>query len=488
LDGQHILSTGHPKLDTALGGGLPLGSLVLLEEDGGCAGHAAALASLFSAEGLAWGHGLIVGGADGRYDGASFVEALPLNVSRDSADLAALAAGGGGGGAPEVEADGGGGGGAIAEGAAGLVNAWQYKKYLAVEEGGGGGGGGCGGGGGGGGCGGGGVDPKYCHTFDLSRRVPPARRAACRITALPWRLPGPLAGAPPPLQRAKVTELLLRAQAQLARGGGGEGGVDVLGALGAALGARGVGCVGDAYDAVAEEVEGALAAGGGGGGGGAPQRVVLLGVGGPLWPGCTGSDAPAAAALPGPAGLPAPDAFSAHLPLLRALRRLRGAVRGAAGGAVALVTAATWAMPLAAAEAARRLADVVVKVHGFGDPAYGLLTAGPRGAGPEGASGARGEGLAAPARAAAPFKDFTGLLLLRRLPTWGAAAPPAVPQSLTLLFKRDAKKFTLEPPHTPPEDAAPPPPPPPPPTTTTGAAAAARQPGLACASGGGLDF
>lgn len=74
LHGQTLVSSGHADLDRLLGGGLPLGSLLLLLEDG-WSGHHATLLRYFLAEGAACGQ---VGGwvsacrclvARGRRDG-----------------------------------------------------------------------------------------------------------------------------------------------------------------------------------------------------------------------------------------------------------------------------------------------------------------------------------------------------------------------------------------------------------------------------------
>lgn len=54
LHGQTLLSSGHPDLDRLLGGGLPLGSLLLLLEDG-WSQHHATLLRYFLAEGAACG-------------------------------------------------------------------------------------------------------------------------------------------------------------------------------------------------------------------------------------------------------------------------------------------------------------------------------------------------------------------------------------------------------------------------------------------------
>jgi elongator complex protein 4 len=63
LHGQTLLSSGHPDLDRLLGGGLPLGALLLLLEDG-WSGHHATLLRYFLAEGAACGQ---VGSVAGLY-------------------------------------------------------------------------------------------------------------------------------------------------------------------------------------------------------------------------------------------------------------------------------------------------------------------------------------------------------------------------------------------------------------------------------------
>ena len=54
LHGQVLVSSGHAELDRLLGGGLPLGSLTLLLEDGS-SGHHATLLRYFLGEGAACG-------------------------------------------------------------------------------------------------------------------------------------------------------------------------------------------------------------------------------------------------------------------------------------------------------------------------------------------------------------------------------------------------------------------------------------------------
>lgn len=55
LHGQTLVSTGHADLDRVLGGGLPLGTLLVVLEDA-ASPHADTLLRCFAAEGVACGH------------------------------------------------------------------------------------------------------------------------------------------------------------------------------------------------------------------------------------------------------------------------------------------------------------------------------------------------------------------------------------------------------------------------------------------------
>ena len=55
LHGQTLVSTGHADLDRVLGGGLPLGALLVVMEDA-ASPHADSLLRCFAAEGVACGH------------------------------------------------------------------------------------------------------------------------------------------------------------------------------------------------------------------------------------------------------------------------------------------------------------------------------------------------------------------------------------------------------------------------------------------------
>jgi hypothetical protein len=136
-----------------------------------------------------------------------------------------------------------------------------------------------------------------------------------------------------------------------------------------------------------------------------------------------------------------------YKPLLRwaaVLRRLTQFDASASSGshAVVLVTAPTHLLPLPVAAQLRSYFDLVIKVHAFTDPAAGLAVS-------------RESAAAMPPGAAAgtapEFAEYTGLVLLRRLPRLGALAS-FQPDTLTYAFKRDRRKLTIEKPHLPPED------------------------------------
>ncbi len=128
--GQALVSTGHADLDRLLGGGLPVGGLLLVLEDGWTT-HAAALARLFLGEGAARGQALLLLAADPPAGGlAEFLPARAVPRGGGSAAGGASSAAGGGadaGGAhcppPPPGAD----------DAAQLRIAWQYGRYLNLQ-------------------------------------------------------------------------------------------------------------------------------------------------------------------------------------------------------------------------------------------------------------------------------------------------------------------------------------------------------------------
>jgi len=477
LDGSLMVSSGHAQLDALLGGGLQAGTVILLEEDVSGT-HATTLARLFAAEGLAAGHALLVGGHDGRHTPADFLASLPLNVSRGSRDMLAAAAAG------ENLA------GAMAAGeaqertgpadvsGAGLTNAWQYRKYLpqgAGEE----------------APGSSGLAPdaiKFGHTYDLGRRIPGSSLLAAAPLLLPPALTPPSLIDLPPAPPARAVASTAGRAGALARRGRGEacrttsgtsalmdaiaevqsnsGRVEwgqeegVLGEVrrsalrvGLALALeetreRREGAYATLLDAVGNALAGAKPTGAA-----ALKRIVLLGLGGPAWPGFQLNEAAPGSAV-GATGITAvlhahgtAALHAAAAPLLAALSRLRRLVEdasevGTGGGAVALVTMPTWAMPLAVAAHARAQARIVLKTHRFGEPSYALACAGeppPHGAASTGT--------------APEFAAATGLLIVRRTSRPGACIGH-LPDTRVWLLTRDKRKLVIEQPHLPPEEAS----------------------------------
>lgn len=448
IDGSLLVSTGHAQLDAYLGGGLPVGTTVLVEEDVRNL-HAPSLVRQFIAEGVAVDQRIILAGLAPDAALGDFLRSTPLNVSRGSKDLAALnALGLSAAAAADAPGD-----SAESEGPAWdsqghqLNIAWQYKKYLAPAD---------------------GAAPKagsrgakFGHSYDLNRTAPPAVLAAAAARTVS------VASAADPWGDA-----------------GDEGAA-----------ARGV------ASALLKGVAAALADGGAAGSPGEVARVVVLGLCGPAWPGFTGP-APGVpfAASSGAAAL-SESQLRLHAPALRLaaeLRRLaqrhRSAAstgRGAAGGAVLLASAPTHLLPPGAAARLRNAFDCVVKLHAFDDPPP------PPDGGAAGAGGGGGaEQLVTVTGAAPEFADYTGVLLLRRVPTRGGLtglAPPA----RTFAFRHDRHRLVIDVPHLPPELAAPAPAP----STKTehgapssGGAGSTRGAahGLSCAAsaapGGLLDF
>ncbi|KAL4434654.1 hypothetical protein ABPG77_002777 [Micractinium sp. CCAP 211/92] len=111
LYGQTLVSSGHPDLDRLLGGGLPLGSLQLLLEDG-WSGHHATLLRYFLAEGAACGQSVLLAAAHAPAGGlAAFVPAQ-LRAGR-AADK------------DEEEGQ---------EEEFKLRIAWQYRRYIKTDQ------------------------------------------------------------------------------------------------------------------------------------------------------------------------------------------------------------------------------------------------------------------------------------------------------------------------------------------------------------------
>ena len=189
------------------------------------------------------------------------------------------------------------------------------------------------------------------------------------------------------------------------------------------------------------------------------SRIVLLGLGGPLWPGFCGSDAVASAVISGSAGLAHENIFNSYRPLFRFLSNLRASLDQqrltSTTSSVILVTMPTWCMPLTVSAHIRKLFDVVFKLHAFDDPEYALATS---------RVDAKVFTSTVAASTAPEFKDYTGMLIIRRLPrgaiiTGGsvtsaavAATPANLPDTLTWAMRREKRKLVIERPHLPPAE------------------------------------
>jgi hypothetical protein len=188
------------------------------------------------------------------------------------------------------------------------------------------------------------------------------------------------------------------------------------------------------------------------------SRIVLLGLGGPLWPGFCGSDAISSALNSNSAGLPHEDTFKSYKSMFRFIANLRTSLeeqKRSTNGAltVVLVTMPTWCMPLSVAAHVRKMFDVVLKLHAFGDPAYSLATS---------RSDAKSLTSTLAASTAPEFKDYTGMLIVRRLPRGVvvsgangsspliAATPISLPDSLIWAMRREKRRLVIERPHLPP--------------------------------------
>ena len=138
-----LVSAGLHELDACLGGGLPLGSVLLLEEDAATA-HALTLLRLFAAEGVACGHALALASADA--PAAELLASLPLERSS----------------VPQTEVPRPPRPAAAAAAAPALKVAWRYGALVS---------------GGGGGAPGRAPGKRHCHSFDLSQRMTAAGAA-----------------------------------------------------------------------------------------------------------------------------------------------------------------------------------------------------------------------------------------------------------------------------------------------------------------------
>ncbi|XP_069679227.1 elongator complex protein 4 [Periplaneta americana] len=103
---QLLVSSGMPSFDYVIGGGIPVGTIVLVEEDK-YGTYAKLLIKYFLAEGAVCGHSLLVASLDSKCQ--SLVEELPAPVQYDDAH-------------PEVDAD------------DKMTIAWRYQNMRAVQS------------------------------------------------------------------------------------------------------------------------------------------------------------------------------------------------------------------------------------------------------------------------------------------------------------------------------------------------------------------
>ena len=146
LHGQTLVSTGAADLDRLLGGGLPLGSVLLLLEDAASRQHVQVIKH-FLAEGLARGHSLCWLAPRGIPGGAgAFLPSVATERERGSSGGGGGSASGGGGSSSAGSGSGVASASATASGTApstaagtdggddGLRIAWQYRKYIQKQQ------------------------------------------------------------------------------------------------------------------------------------------------------------------------------------------------------------------------------------------------------------------------------------------------------------------------------------------------------------------
>lgn len=117
LNGQYMVSSGLRQLDTILGGGIVLGTTLLLEEDVH-SDHARTLLAYSMAEATSQGHKVLLIGDMEEKEVDQMIQSLPYNLSLNNEKL------------PEAKAankD------ASAAAASHLKIAWQYQKYLSTD-------------------------------------------------------------------------------------------------------------------------------------------------------------------------------------------------------------------------------------------------------------------------------------------------------------------------------------------------------------------
>lgn len=328
VGGPPQLSTGVPSLDKVLRGGLPLGTLTILEEDS-LGVHASTFLRCFVAQGVAQGQRCLACVPDSVTPAEKFQETLPA-----LGDLKATAAASS---ASQTPGD-------------GLAIAWQYRKYL-----------------------------------------PSGDDAGAGLLAMPKsRTQGGLATATPAQSDRYYASL------------------DLARSMPPALVQRHVSlfipglasdCGAEASHKAATFVDATPA--------GSAARIAACGLGAPGW------------------------AMPSQSDTLRWLLTLKQQVRGT--NVAAMVSLPSGVLDQAAAAQARHIADCTLSLMAFADPTFAASS---------------------PARITPDeFKDYTGLVYLRRLPSPMTLTPPTAASTVVFLFKRDRRKITLSKLHLPPEDA-----------------------------------
>jgi hypothetical protein len=447
------------------------------------------LAALFGAEALASGHDLVVAGADGRGNNSeTFIESLPFCSSTGSADAAARASSLAAAAAAEPpmeaalelpdsgEVDDGSASkppslnvnsAVLSSGYVRAVQAAAAAKDASLDA--------------------SRKSTKFCHTFDLSRRATPsyvssllacnrirmlkvcadtsprvsddilrksnmpplARAAVSRMNKADILLQAQIASLRPrhdasseekdasylsPLSSLALTGAILRSLAVERERSGACPYEDLLAQLRPLFGSEETLKDPKPVTAAAQASV-------------SVSRIVLFGLGGVAWPGCTGADVTSLKGCcekNGARGLSGERQHAAAKPLVNFVSSLSAAVsasRASSKPAVAIVVLPTWALPRAVSGALRARASVVLKLHGVGDPAF-----------------ASGREYSDPLEAAVATKGFAhaaGVLFVRRLPHWGHAAPQSSVSGDEWIVTRERRRIGLEKPHPPPEDAAP---------------------------------
>eukprot|EP01138_Halocafeteria_seosinensis_P003199 gb/GECG01003273.1/.p1 GENE.gb/GECG01003273.1/~~gb/GECG01003273.1/.p1 ORF type:complete len:521 (+),score=73.46 gb/GECG01003273.1/:1-1563(+) len=388
INGVRLVSSGLAQLDQYLGGGLPLGSLILIEEDQNAV-HATTLAQYFVSQGIASGHRVRIVGGDGLQGFQQFTNTLPANVStrpqQDSSESDKRLTNESN---PPVHlTDDDKDDGAKEQGepqSSDLKIAWQYRKYLSND-----------------GSGnqlnampqvGGQVQSKkkdktkYCCAFDLHRR----------LSKDDWERSD--------TETLNVSKVMLQDRGQ-----------NSTSANGSTYSA--------AYSFLKSQISRDAS-------NSAPtvKRVCVLGAGSPAWGGLSG-------------GVDT-DGEKQFLQLLHCIKEIVSSSPSGYPDSVAYVTVPSTMLPKRTLAGMRRIADGVIQVTAFAE----------RGLEGTVATSTTSELLLKSQKqtSSAEFADYTGMISLKKVPCINSLVS-ARPDTLTYLFKRDRRKMKIEKFHLPPE-------------------------------------